>query len=247
MAKNINMIKVSIAVLLLAGLLGSSLRTKAYPAYLRQAAKFGAKNCTFCHTQPTGGEGWNDRGNWLIKEKERRNADAVDVAWLAEYKEGGNKDAAAGDAVSGDKAKTEEKAGNADEKSVNKDEKAEKSEAEKSETEKTEKTEKTENKDEKAEKSENAEKGEKVEKVEKVEKKEEAEHHDDAEPEGKKEGDKDKLKSEEQEREDHHQEENKQDDKKKGSSKKESKNKGKGKDKPAAEKPAPDKKDKPNG
>jgi hypothetical protein len=70
---------------------GSSFSTKAYPPFLRKAQKFGAKDCTFCHTQPTGGEGWNERGNWLIAEKERRKADAVDVEWLADYKEGANK------------------------------------------------------------------------------------------------------------------------------------------------------------
>src|SRR5919109_3175290 len=106
MAKNKDLIKVSIAIVLFACLLGSSLRTKAYPAYLRQAAKFGAKNCTFCHLQATGGEGWNDRGNWLIKEKERRSADAIDVAWLAEYKEGEKKDV-----VADDKTNKDEKAG----------------------------------------------------------------------------------------------------------------------------------------
>jgi hypothetical protein len=82
------LIKVSIAMILLGGLLGSSLNTKAYPAYLRQAQKYGAKDCMFCHNKAEGGEGWNVRGQWLIDEKERRKADAIDVEWLAEYKEG---------------------------------------------------------------------------------------------------------------------------------------------------------------
>jgi hypothetical protein len=29
---------------------------------------------------------WNERGAWLVKEKEKRNADVIDVDWLAEYK-----------------------------------------------------------------------------------------------------------------------------------------------------------------
>ena len=31
---------------------------------------------------------WNERGQWLVKEKERRGADTVDVEWLASYKPG---------------------------------------------------------------------------------------------------------------------------------------------------------------
>lgn len=60
----------------------------AYPPFLAKARKFGAKDCTFCHVAPEGGAPWNARGQWLIKEKERRSADAIDVEWLAEYKEG---------------------------------------------------------------------------------------------------------------------------------------------------------------
>jgi hypothetical protein len=51
------------------------------------AAKFGAKDCTFCHLEKEGGEGWNERGKWLVAEKDRRHADAVDVEWLTEFKE----------------------------------------------------------------------------------------------------------------------------------------------------------------
>jgi hypothetical protein len=87
------LIKLSIAIVVIAGVVGSSFSAKAYPMFLRQAQKFGAKNCLFCHKQPTGGEGWNERGQWLIAEKERRKADAVDIEWLADYKEGVKKDA----------------------------------------------------------------------------------------------------------------------------------------------------------
>jgi len=60
----------------------------AYPPFLFKARKFGAKDCTFCHINPEGGPPWNDRGKWLIQEKEKRKADQVDVEWLAEYKPG---------------------------------------------------------------------------------------------------------------------------------------------------------------
>jgi hypothetical protein len=87
-----NLIKLSIAVVVLAGLLGSSFLTEAYPPFLRKAQKFGAKNCLYCHKEPEGGEGWNERGQWLIAEKERRKADAVDPEWLADYKDADKKD-----------------------------------------------------------------------------------------------------------------------------------------------------------
>ena len=75
----------SIFASVLAALSGSA---SAYPPFVGKAKKFGAKDCTFCHVDPMGGPPWNERGKWLIKEKERRKADAVNVEWLAEYKEG---------------------------------------------------------------------------------------------------------------------------------------------------------------
>ncbi|MEK6325628.1 MAG: DUF3471 domain-containing protein [Acidobacteriota bacterium] len=60
----------------------------AYPPLLVKAKKFGAKDCTFCHVDPEGGPPWNERGQWLIKEKERRAAETVEVEWLADYKAG---------------------------------------------------------------------------------------------------------------------------------------------------------------
>lgn len=97
--------RLSIVVCGMVSLVGSSMTAVSYPPFLRQAAKFGAKDCTFCHTQPEGGEGWNDRGNWLRAEKERRKAEKVDASWLADYKEGaGNSPAAANDSATGAKA-----------------------------------------------------------------------------------------------------------------------------------------------
>jgi hypothetical protein len=91
MAKKL--IKLSIAIVVIAGAVGSSFSTRAYPAFLRKAVKFGAKNCLYCHKESAGGEGWNERGQWLIAEKERRKADDIDVEWLADYKEGAKKSA----------------------------------------------------------------------------------------------------------------------------------------------------------
>jgi hypothetical protein len=57
----------------------------AYPPFLPKAKKFGAKDCRFCHVKMEGGEPYTARGQWLIKEKARRKADAVDPEWLADY------------------------------------------------------------------------------------------------------------------------------------------------------------------
>jgi len=58
----------------------------AFQTFLNKAKKFGAKDCLFCHTHDDGGEGWNQRGQWLMDEKARRGAEKVDVDWLADYK-----------------------------------------------------------------------------------------------------------------------------------------------------------------
>ncbi|MFY9558068.1 MAG: DUF3471 domain-containing protein [Blastocatellia bacterium] len=73
------------AVALITALAG---QTFSYPPLLVKAKKFGAKDCTFCHVDPDGGPPWNERGQWLVKEKERRGADSIDVEWLADYKPG---------------------------------------------------------------------------------------------------------------------------------------------------------------
>lgn len=63
-----------------------------YPPFLIKARKFGAKDCTFCHIEPEGGPPFNERGQWLLNEKERRQAEVVDPVWLADYKPGEAKD-----------------------------------------------------------------------------------------------------------------------------------------------------------
>ena len=80
--------KLVLAALLFAGIVGTTFTTtQAYPPFVKKAAKFGAKDCMYCHTKAEGGEGWNKRGDWLIAEKDKRKADAVDPEWLADYKE----------------------------------------------------------------------------------------------------------------------------------------------------------------
>jgi hypothetical protein len=80
-----------------------------------QAKRLGLplKNCTYCHASPHAVEKMketarelnmsdgnclqchganvpttlNDRGHWLVAEKERRKADEFDMAWLKDYEE----------------------------------------------------------------------------------------------------------------------------------------------------------------
>lgn len=79
-------VKTAIVVLTLLTLSSVTMTTQAFPEYLRIArAKDGATNCQFCHTQPAGGEGWNERGLWLIAQKQQRNAEKIDVDWLKDY------------------------------------------------------------------------------------------------------------------------------------------------------------------
>ena len=84
-----NKIKGFAIVVFIVGVIGAmAVQSVAYPPFVAQAKKFGAKDCRFCHVNPEGGEPHNARGQWLIKEKEKRGADAVDPEWLVDYKPG---------------------------------------------------------------------------------------------------------------------------------------------------------------
>jgi hypothetical protein len=53
-------------------------------------AGFPAAGCTYCHVEkiPTKAQNtYNDRGKWLMAEKGKRKAAAVDPAWLKDYVE----------------------------------------------------------------------------------------------------------------------------------------------------------------
>jgi len=111
-------IKIAIAVVFIAGVFAALAGPAfGYPPLLVKSRKFGAKDCTFCHVDPEGGPPWNERGQWLIKEKERRGAETVDVEWLAEYKPGKGEAPKAGDAAKpDDKKMPSAQAGKADPK-----------------------------------------------------------------------------------------------------------------------------------
>jgi len=51
-------------------------------------AGFPAENCLYCHGEKMPKKGavtYNDRGQWLQAEKDKRKAKEVDVAWLKDY------------------------------------------------------------------------------------------------------------------------------------------------------------------
>lgn len=64
---------------------------QAFPPFVEYAQKLGypARDCTYCHLSLQGGsDKLNTRGEWLVAEKVRRSAVAVDVKWLKAYKPG---------------------------------------------------------------------------------------------------------------------------------------------------------------
>jgi hypothetical protein len=51
-------------------------------------AGFKVENCQYCHVDKLpkkDAHGLNDRGNWLVAEKDKRKAKEVDVTWLKDY------------------------------------------------------------------------------------------------------------------------------------------------------------------
>lgn len=49
---------------------------------------FGATNCMYCHNEKLpkkGAVSHNERGKWLIAQKEKQKAKEVDPAWLKDY------------------------------------------------------------------------------------------------------------------------------------------------------------------
>lgn len=95
----ITKISLTLALILMA-LVVLRATSMGYPQFLTGARKFGAKDCTFCHVKPEGGEPFGPRAKWLIAEKERRGANIVDPEWLADYKPGDKTDAKPSDKAS---------------------------------------------------------------------------------------------------------------------------------------------------
>jgi hypothetical protein len=77
-------------LLFCAGWIASSGTSSATLPIQKKAKELGypATNCLFCHGEKLPKKGavtHNDRGNWLIAEKEKRKVKEVDPAWLKDY------------------------------------------------------------------------------------------------------------------------------------------------------------------
>ena len=57
---------------------------QARPEFFVEAIQFGANDCTFCHHSVAGGKAVNERGEWLLSERIRRDVVDIDVNWLAD-------------------------------------------------------------------------------------------------------------------------------------------------------------------
>lgn len=62
-------------------------------AWVKQAKDLGmpAQNCLYCHTEKMPkkdtfkADALNERGKWLMSEKDKRKAAEIDLSWLKEY------------------------------------------------------------------------------------------------------------------------------------------------------------------
>jgi hypothetical protein len=55
-----------------------------------KAGGFPAANCLYCHNEKLpkkGASTYNDRGKWLIAEKDKQKAKEADMSWLKDYVE----------------------------------------------------------------------------------------------------------------------------------------------------------------
>jgi hypothetical protein len=69
---------------------GTASATMEMQKQAKAAGIAGATSCSFCHNEKLPKKGavtHNERGQWLIAEKEKRKAKAVDAAWLKDYVE----------------------------------------------------------------------------------------------------------------------------------------------------------------
>jgi len=78
-------------LVLMMGFANRAFATKEmFKAAQEKFGKSAITGCKHCHVKPLPTEkdhALNEQGQWLVKEKEKRKAKAVDVSWLADYKE----------------------------------------------------------------------------------------------------------------------------------------------------------------
>lgn len=79
--------KSTLTFAILATALLAPMSMQAKPAWTKKAQDLGFKdiqNCQACHTAKP--PALVELGNWLVAEKTKRKAAAVDLAWIADYK-----------------------------------------------------------------------------------------------------------------------------------------------------------------
>lgn len=87
------MLKTIVATILTAAaVLGAAGPASATIAMQKKAKEAGleVQSCLYCHNEKLpkkGASTYNQRGEWLRAQKEKRQAKEVDAAWLKEYKE----------------------------------------------------------------------------------------------------------------------------------------------------------------
>ncbi len=84
--------RVLVAVFMIGAWLGVATTARATLAIQKAAKTAGveATNCLYCHNEKLPKKGaatHNDRGKWLVAEKDKRKAKEVDAAWLKDYVE----------------------------------------------------------------------------------------------------------------------------------------------------------------
>jgi len=79
-----------IALGLVAGSPGTAGATMPMQKKAKEAGFTEAKTCLYCHGEKLPKKGavtHNDRGKWLVAQKEEKKVKEVDVTWLKDYKE----------------------------------------------------------------------------------------------------------------------------------------------------------------
>jgi hypothetical protein len=90
MQSRISRVGVLVSLLIVCGWLGFSATSTATMDIQKQAKAAGVdvKNCQYCHTASLpkkDSHDMNDVGKWLVAEKDKRGAKAVDGAWVKDY------------------------------------------------------------------------------------------------------------------------------------------------------------------
>ena len=84
-----NLAMATVSLFLGVGMLLSGTSSATLPMQKKaKEAGFPAANCLYCHNEKLPKKdavSHNDRGKWLIAEKEKRSAKEVDPAWLKDY------------------------------------------------------------------------------------------------------------------------------------------------------------------